>query len=73
MSNLESIYLLHQRYGKTIRQKSMPIRHHIMVKKMDIDKEIEGIKRKHYASRKALWKLMGGKKLKEKTYSINHL
>ena len=44
-----------------------------MVKKMDIDKEIEGIKRKHYASRKALWKLMGGKKLKEKTYSINHL
>ena len=55
MSNLESIYLLHHPYGKIIRQRTL------WCKEMDIDKEIEEIKKKHYANGKALWKLMGKK------------
>ena len=48
MSNPESIYLLHQCYGKTIRQRTL------WCKEMDIDKGIEGKKgsimliEKHY-------------------------
>ena len=58
MSNLESTYLLHQHYGKTIKQRTL------WCKEMDIDKEIEGKKgsimliEKHYANREALWKLI---------------
>ena len=50
MSNLESTYLLHQHYGKTIKQRTL------WCKEMDIDKEIEGKKgsimliEKHYGS-----------------------
>ena len=54
-SNLESIYLLHHPYGKIIRQRTL------WCKEMDIHKEIEEIKKKHYANGKALWKLMGKK------------